>query len=112
MIVYEAATIDAGIEALKVSYNEHFEEVFPTPMDGLLSDREGLEEFSRELTASIFGGVGYFYGSSIVDEGFAYEWDEDEDASQPRSKGAQFVDPKELLSATPSRSFFPRGFYW
>lgn len=58
------------------------------------------------------GGVGYFYGASIVDPGFAHEWDEDEDETAPTEGGARAVEPKGLLTATPSRSFFPRGFYW
>jgi mannosyl-oligosaccharide glucosidase len=61
------------------------------------------------------GGVGYFYGTSIVNRKFSYEWDEDEDASSDADegeKGAKLTEPKALLTATPSRSFFPRGFYW
>jgi hypothetical protein len=61
------------------------------------------------------GGVGYFYGTSIVDRKFSYEWDEDDasdDGDGNSPTGARLTDPKSLLTATPSRSFFPRGFYW
>lgn len=61
------------------------------------------------------GGVGYFYGTSLIDRGFAYEWDQDDDSDGGESgqrKGPTLVEPKSLLTATPSRSFFPRGFYW
>lgn len=59
------------------------------------------------------GGVGYFYGESIVNNNFAYEWDADEEESdKEESSGSHITEPTALLTATPSRSFFPRGFYW
>lgn len=62
----------------------------------------------------MIGGVGYFAGSSIVDRSFAHEWDDDvdEDGGAGRNAEPELTEPRELLTATPSRSFFPRGFYW
>lgn len=54
--------------------------------------------------------MGYFYGSSIIDRNFAHEWDdEDDEGKEPKP---EFTESMELFTATPSRSFFPRGFYW
>lgn len=44
----------------------------------------------------MLGGIGYFYGSSLVKVG---------------GKILQTL-PAALLTAVPSRSFFPRGFLW
>lgn len=53
-------------------------------------------DFAREMISSIAGGVGYFYGDSLVRDG-------DEVVKGPT---------RELFTGTPSRTFFPRGFYW
>lgn len=60
------------------------------------------------------GGIGYFHGSSIVDDSFAQEWDDEDEYEGGRGKSAdpRLTEPRELFTATPSRSFFPRGFYW
>lgn len=87
------------------------------------SKKKSLETFSREITANLMGGIGYFYGTSIVDRGFSHEWDEEEEfgfasarggdgGDEVQEKGARLTEPRALLTATPSRSFFPRGFYW
>ncbi|TBU50102.1 glycoside hydrolase [Dichomitus squalens] len=107
--------LDVGISALSASYNERFDTVLPIPSNYQTSDPESLREFSKAITSNLIGGVGYFYGSSLLDRGFAYEWDQEDDSDPAESgekKGPTLVEPKSLLTATPSRSFFPRGFYW
>ncbi|KAH9952220.1 glycoside hydrolase [Amylocystis lapponica] len=106
--------LDEGISSLVASYNERFDSVFPIPSSYPTSDAASLKEFSKAMTSNLIGGIGYFYGTSIVDKSFAYEWDQDEDSvGEPDAhKGAKLTEPKALLTATPSRSFFPRGFYW
>jgi len=109
-----AATLDEGIPALLAAYNKRFESAFPYPADYPAEKRQSLEAFSKAVTSNLIGGVGYFYGTSIVDKKFSYEWDEEEDAASDDDgeKGARLTEPRSLLTATPSRSFFPRGFYW
>lgn len=117
LIVYTASIIDQGIPALVASYEKRFQSVFPYPIDYPTEKKQSLEAFSKAITSNLVGGVGYFYGTSIVNRKFSYEWDEDDEADSPASSeekqgGARLTDPKALLTATPSRSFFPRGFYW
>ncbi|THH15032.1 hypothetical protein EW146_g5398 [Bondarzewia mesenterica] len=113
-----AATLDEGMRVFTSSYSERFQSAFPVPPS---AEHDSLQLFSQAITSNLIGGVGYFYGRSIVDRSFAYEWDEEvsflaesdaEEDSDKIEKGARFTEPKALLTATPSRSFFPRGFYW
>lgn len=108
-----AVTLDEGIRALTQSYDRRFDDVFPVPSTYKATDLQSVKDFSKAITSNLLGGVGYFYGTSIADKGFAFEWDQDEDADDSSDeKGARLTEPRDLLTATPSRSFFPRGFYW
>lgn len=76
--------------------------------------------FSKEMFSNLIGGVGYFYGTSLVDRSYSVAYDEDEEgfweaAEQSLKDGtttAAEEGPTELLTTVPSRPFFPRGFYW
>ncbi|KAL1947585.1 hypothetical protein VTO73DRAFT_13309 [Trametes versicolor] len=104
--------LDEGLATLSAAYNDRFDSVFPVSAYET-SDPESLRTFSKAITSNLIGGVGYFYGPSIVDRSFAYEWDQDEDSEDAGEKSGPTLAPaRELLTATPSRSFFPRGFYW
>jgi len=66
---------------------------------------EEVKEAKKKILSTVLGGIGYFYGSSKVKlpvEG------------QTREGNFKIEDHFEtaLLTATPSRSFFPRGFLW
>jgi mannosyl-oligosaccharide glucosidase len=107
--------LDNGIPALKAAHDSSFSAKFPYPLDFPKDRADSLQSFSKDITSNLLGGVGYFYGTSIINRKFSYEWDEEEEDSKPTTKepsGARLSDPKALLTATPSRSFFPRGFYW
>lgn len=113
-----AAIFDKGIRTFKDTFTRRFEQAFPIPA----SSPPGYLAFSKDLTANLIGGIGYFYGDSIVDASALdrsddEDDDEDEegmvdDAQIKRNARATLAPPRGLLTATPSRSFFPRGFYW
>lgn len=112
-----ASILDQGIPALVEAYGRRFRDILPYPSDYPDEERESLEAFSKAVTSNLVAGVGYFYGTSIVDRKFSYEWDEDDESAvaddgDNNIKGPKLTEPKALLTATPSRSFFPRGFYW
>lgn len=103
-----AESLDQGIPALTSAFSNRFKSVFPIPFGN-----QTTEEFSQAITSNLLGGIGYFFGSSIEDRRFAYEWDEEDGEMEGGgSGGPTLTEPRELLTATPSRSFFPRGFYW
>lgn len=98
------------------SFSQRFDEIFPIT-NYPTANPESLKAFSKAITSNLIGGTGYFYGTSIIDRSFSYEWDQDDDAAtvedeDDEKKGAHLTEPRALLTATPSRSFFPRGFYW
>ncbi|KAF7304743.1 Mannosyl-oligosaccharide glucosidase [Mycena kentingensis (nom. inval.)] len=109
-----ATTLSEGIAALTQKYQQRFQKAFPFPSDYNGPKQNEMEAFSRAITSNLVGGVGYFYGTSIVNRKFSYEWDEEEDmqSGDEEDTGAKLTEPRSLLTATPSRSFFPRGFYW
>jgi len=103
-----AQTLDQGIPALTSAFAARFKSIFPIPLSN-----QTTEEFSQAITSNLLGGIGYFYGSSIEDSGFSYEWDEEDgETEDEKPRGPRLTEPRGLLTATPSRSFFPRGFYW
>jgi mannosyl-oligosaccharide glucosidase len=113
---FAAVTLDEGIAAFSASFNQRFHETFPVPDS---PNRDALEAFSQAITSNLLGGIGYFYGTSIIDPSFSYDWDDDSSPAESdddnrgrKTEGPRLTEPEALLTATPSRSFFPRGFYW
>ncbi|BFZ62363.1 Processing alpha glucosidase I [Saitoella coloradoensis] len=98
------------IEEIKTMFRARFDKVFPLKAP---FDKGEYVSFARELFSSLLGGVGYFHGTSLVDRTHHDEDSEnfwESSLSTPRSP--QEEGPTTLFTATPSRCFFPRGFYW
>jgi mannosyl-oligosaccharide glucosidase len=94
------------------AYDARFVATFPLPAPYNTPEHT---TFAQALTANLIGGIGYYQGSSIIDRNYKHDYDEDEDDEDDgdaRVQAAGLSDERELLTATPSRSFFPRGFYW
>jgi mannosyl-oligosaccharide glucosidase len=111
----DSTALTRGISASAEAYNARFEETFHLSAKGY---SESEIDFAKALTASMMGGIGYFYGPSIIDRNFRHPYDEegddddDEGAGSRRDPKPELTEPYELYTSTPSRSFFPRGFYW
>ncbi|CAE6460436.1 unnamed protein product [Rhizoctonia solani] len=105
----DESTVTAGIDAFKAKFTQRFDLTIPVP--------EKYKAFAKDVTSNLMGGIGYFYGTSLVDRSGNLD-DDDEDETfmseaERRERGRpELAPPTQLLTATPSRSFFPRGFYW
>jgi mannosyl-oligosaccharide glucosidase len=101
---------------LSDAFNTRFTTIFPlkppftTPL---------ALNFSKQALSSVLGGISYFHGTYLVDRTTHSSYDEEEeqfwiqaDAIRAQSQGSHLEGPRELFTATPSRPFFPRGFYW
>ncbi|TAQ90710.1 hypothetical protein B7494_g998 [Chlorociboria aeruginascens] len=81
-------------------------------------DIEKLQRFSSNMFSNLLGGLGYFYGDSVVDRSYAPEYDEEnegfwEEAAEARGRRQEKLEgPSQLFTTVPSRPFFPRGFLW
>ncbi|KAI4148644.1 MAG: hypothetical protein LQ340_005003 [Diploschistes diacapsis] len=81
-------------------------------------DGSKYQVFAKSMLSNLAGGIGYFYGDSLVDKSYAREYEEEnegfwQETAEARSKAQiKLEGPSELFTAIPSRTFFPRGFLW
>lgn len=89
----EALTQELGRHV--ANFEQRFERTF-----GLAGKGYSLQEqhFAKAALSNLLGGMGYFYGHSLVQE--------------PGGGPPQLYPEGPLFTAVPSRSFFPRGFLW
>lgn len=69
---------------------------------------EKHQSFAKEVFSNLLGGIGYYYGDSLVDR----HSELNEDTYDQIELHGHIEDPVELFTSCPSRTFFPRGFYW
>lgn len=57
-----------------------------------------VEEVSKSALSNMIGGLGYWFGESLIFQG--------------KGEPALTREARSLFSCVPSRPFFPRGFLW
>ncbi|EXJ91346.1 mannosyl-oligosaccharide glucosidase [Capronia coronata CBS 617.96] len=108
-------TLDKTIATTSDKFKSKFKEVF-APLAPFT--KPAYTAFAESMFSNLFGGIGYFYGDSLVDRSYAPEYDEEnegfwEETAEARARAQVEKDgPAELFSCVPSRPFFPRGFLW
>ncbi|KAI9822236.1 MAG: Processing alpha glucosidase I [Thelocarpon impressellum] len=107
--------ITETIQSVIESFSERFTRIFAPKAP--FTEPAHLK-FSKELFSNLIGGIGYFYGDSVVDRSYAPEYEEEnegfwQDTAEARARGNEKLEgPSELFTSIPSRPFFPRGFLW
>ncbi|VDK35135.1 unnamed protein product [Taenia asiatica] len=93
-------------------HSKRFHEAFRRkfPHDPRMVSEEQVK-LSRMSLSNMLGGVGYFYGTSLINSPLL---EASVFSSKPKSTPVPSVEywPAALFTATPSRSQFPRGFLW
>lgn len=83
------------LEKRKVAFDQKFENTFGLQAKGF---SQSQVKFSKAALSNMLGGMGYFYGQSIVQSVY--------------NEYPLLYPEGPLFTAVPSRSFFPRGFLW
>lgn len=111
----KSADIAPRIKDVATSFSERFQ-VSLKPQAPF--NKPEYLEFSKSLFSNLIGGIGYFYGDSVVDRSYQPEYEEEnegfwQETAEARAKNQQELEgPYELFTSIPSRPFFPRGFLW
>ncbi|ORY70511.1 glycoside hydrolase [Pseudomassariella vexata] len=107
--------LDTRIKEDPLAFAGRVDVVFPRTAPW---DSHQYAEFTESLLSNLLGGLGFFYGDSKLDASYAQEYEETSLDFWDRVAGAMSratiatTKPSSLLSFTPSRPFFPRGFLW
>jgi mannosyl-oligosaccharide glucosidase len=110
-----AAELTREIESTVKSFHRNFVHVF-APKSPFHTNQHLA--FSEYVVSNLLGGLGYFTGVTRVDtskkpifaETTGRFWEKSEEAKKLATP--QIRGPYELLTHTPSRAMFPRGFLW
>jgi len=115
MLFIVANSVDAGINSLRSSFPKRVDAVFPRTSP---FQQENYTNFSQEILSNLLGGLGFFHGDTKVDYSDSSEYQETDlnfwtQAASAMSRAPITITaPQTLLSHTPSRPFFSRGFLW
>ena len=92
----DAAQLEERLIEKSIDFSDRFEHIFGLKAKGYTEKQIAMAE---SMLSNMLGAIGYFYGSSKV-------------SSARDPENVKLYGPLQLFTAVPSRSFFPRGFFW
>lgn len=96
--MFPGSSITSQLTQAVSNFDKRFDSIF-----GGSNIEDTTKEVAKRALSNLLGGIGYFYGSSSVGLG--------KKTADATEEILEF-GPAPLLTAVPSRSFFPRGFLW
>lgn len=109
------AVLDKMIPSTSKSFKDQYNKFFKPQKPFAHADYEACGE---SMLSNLVGGIGYFYGDSLVDRSYDPVYDEEDEGfweatEEARQRNQPSPDKSaELFTMVPSRPFFPRGFLW
>lgn len=92
-----ATYLDNHLTVLRDSFDRKFDDVFALKPQGF---SKLAVEFAKQALSNVLGGIGFFFGSTLAQ------------SESSSSEMPDILPAIGLLTATPSREVFPRGFLW
>ncbi|KAK4111173.1 glycoside hydrolase family 63 protein [Canariomyces notabilis] len=108
-------TVESGLSSLRSTFPSTVDRVFPRSSP---FQQDKYAKFTQEILSNLLGGLGFFHGDTKVDYSNATEYLETDLDFWLKAQAAMArapittTAPLTLLTHTPSRPFFPRGFLW
>uniref|UniRef100_A0A5K3ES20 Mannosyl-oligosaccharide glucosidase n=1 Tax=Mesocestoides corti TaxID=53468 RepID=A0A5K3ES20_MESCO len=99
------AHFDSVLAEYSNQFHANFQKRFPHNAHERTHEQVAM---SKVCVSNLLGGIGYFYGSSLIKSPITHGSRDDYGNLQ----SAIEYGPAGLFTATPSRSQFPRGFLW
>ncbi|EON96956.1 putative mannosyl-oligosaccharide glucosidase protein [Phaeoacremonium minimum UCRPA7] len=113
-----SANFAGKVDEIRTMYQQRINNVFPWVAPYHPPFEPEHVSFEQSLLSNLLGGLGYFHGDSKVDLTHAKAYEEEkpdfwkDTASAMAQAEITTAEPTSLLSHTPSRSSFARGFLW
>jgi mannosyl-oligosaccharide glucosidase len=108
-----ATALETALDKSKSAFYSRFQSIFQRQNS---FTGEQYAEFAQALLSNLLGGIGYFYGSYLVDSSNQSTYEDQAIKTLTHSINQHTkpisTKPTELFSCVPSRSVFPRGFLW
>jgi len=110
----QTASVDAWLADGSNRFHSRFNEAFPLSQDENFTAKD--VDAAKATLSSLLGGMGFFHGVPRLGDAIDVSTSSSSTAAEAgkalEEPAVAVPEPISLLSATPSRTAFPRGFLW